>query len=81
VAAPPCANFANGEIVCFNGENLCFTQPRIAVYVRDTPNALHVSNSLVIILQVEFNGLTPENYVRLSWAKVTFEEAENVGLD
>lgn len=57
---------ADGEIVRFNGENLSLTQPRMAVHTREIPNEPQVSNSLVITLQVEFNGLTPENYIRLS---------------
>ena len=74
---------ADGEIVRYNGENLDLTQPRMGVCARDIPNTPHVSNSLVITLQVEFSGLTPENYVRLSWAEVVFredkEEVEGAG--
>ncbi|KAB5586282.1 hypothetical protein GE09DRAFT_58918 [Coniochaeta sp. 2T2.1] len=70
---------ADGEIVRYNGENLSLAQPRMGVCARDIPNAPQVSNSLVITLQVEFSGLTPENYVRLSWAEVVFEEDRGEG--
>jgi len=66
---------ADGEIVRYNGENLSLTQPRMAICARDVPNRPIVANSFVITLQVEFSGLTPENYIRLSWAEVVFESA------
>jgi hypothetical protein len=69
---------ADGEIVRYNGENLDLTQPRMSICTRNIPNQPQVSNSLVITLQVEFSGLTPENYIRLSWAEVTFAEVEDV---
>ncbi|KAJ9148963.1 hypothetical protein NKR23_g4734 [Pleurostoma richardsiae] len=74
---------ADGEIVRFNGENLSLAQPKMAVCTRDIPGEPQVSNSLVITFQVEFSGITPENYIRLSWAEVSFAEAERgpeVGL-
>jgi hypothetical protein len=65
---------ADGEIVRFNGEGLNVTLPRMGVYAREIPGAPRVANALVITLQVEFSGLTPENYVRLSWAEVDLVE-------
>ncbi|KAM7218471.1 hypothetical protein V8F06_006075 [Rhypophila decipiens] len=66
---------ADGEIVRYNGENLSLTQPRMGVCVREVPGHPTVANAFVITLQVEFSGLTPENYIRLSWAEVVFERA------
>ena len=65
---------ADGEIVRFNGENLDVTQPQMAVYTREVPNQPQVSHALVITMQVEFKGVTAENYIRLSWAEVEFAD-------
>jgi hypothetical protein len=67
---------ADGEIVRLNAENLELVHPQMAVYSRDIPNEPQVAHSLVICLQIEFNGLTPQDYIRLSWAEVAFADLE-----